>query len=305
MILDCLSPALPRGLIRVSILSLSGVLRALCGVSAGAAKASLSVHFARSGNVGELNAKDASQETVISLLGMLVGGLVVSWVVDPVTTWTLLITLLAIHLGMNTAAVRAVKMNTLNRQRACLFFSNLLEGKPLNIEEVGKQERIFERDGVIRWRGGPILGWARIGVSLEEIASSLGNRKLVTGSVDHGKISLQGLVSLFESEKHLLWCDKSRQTVLIALQEGTSPEQQLKAWVHAMLVVREFSIGRLGQRNELTDVEVFGLVELMLITVNKRWAEDSRLLRNGGWDVDVASLETTSGTRFCLTQDRD
>ena len=55
MLLDCLSPALPK-VVRIGVLSLSGVLRALCGVAAGGAKASLSVHFARSGNVGELNA---------------------------------------------------------------------------------------------------------------------------------------------------------------------------------------------------------------------------------------------------------
>jgi hypothetical protein len=54
------------------ILCTSGALRALCGVAAGSAKAALSVHFARSGNIGDLNAKDSSQETVIGLLGMLV-----------------------------------------------------------------------------------------------------------------------------------------------------------------------------------------------------------------------------------------
>ena len=55
MILDCLSPALPRGP-RVLLLSASSVLRALCGVAAGSAKASLSKHFAKWGNLGELNA---------------------------------------------------------------------------------------------------------------------------------------------------------------------------------------------------------------------------------------------------------
>lgn len=75
------------------------MLRSLCGVAAGSmspcflinrdlntkywnftgAKASLSAHFATQGNLGELNAKDSSQETVISLLGMLVGTLVVSY----------------------------------------------------------------------------------------------------------------------------------------------------------------------------------------------------------------------------------
>ena len=55
MIFDCLSPALPKAP-RVILLSLSSVLRALCGVAAGSSKASLSAHFAKWGNLGELNA---------------------------------------------------------------------------------------------------------------------------------------------------------------------------------------------------------------------------------------------------------
>jgi hypothetical protein len=55
MLLDCLSPAFPKGP-RVLLLGTSSVLRALCGVAAGSAKASLSAHFATQGNLGELNA---------------------------------------------------------------------------------------------------------------------------------------------------------------------------------------------------------------------------------------------------------
>lgn len=55
MVLDCLSPALPK-VPRVLLLSFSSVLRALCGVTAGSSKASLSAHFAKWGNLGELNA---------------------------------------------------------------------------------------------------------------------------------------------------------------------------------------------------------------------------------------------------------
>jgi hypothetical protein len=55
IVLDCISPALPTcG--RVSALCAASVLRALCGVAAGSAKASLSAHFAKRGNVGELSA---------------------------------------------------------------------------------------------------------------------------------------------------------------------------------------------------------------------------------------------------------
>jgi hypothetical protein len=55
MILDCLSPVFPKTS-RVSILCFSSALRALCGVAAGSSKASLSAHFARWGNLGEINA---------------------------------------------------------------------------------------------------------------------------------------------------------------------------------------------------------------------------------------------------------
>ena len=56
MILDCLSPLIPSGVCRVTILSVAGVLRALCGVAGGSSKASLSAHFSRWGNLAEVNA---------------------------------------------------------------------------------------------------------------------------------------------------------------------------------------------------------------------------------------------------------
>jgi hypothetical protein len=56
IILDFCSPIFP-GPVRVGLLCLSGSLKALCGVAGGATKACLSVHFAKTGNVGELNAK--------------------------------------------------------------------------------------------------------------------------------------------------------------------------------------------------------------------------------------------------------
>ncbi|RMZ90272.1 hypothetical protein DV736_g2502, partial [Chaetothyriales sp. CBS 134916] len=75
-VLDVLSPSLPAPLLRVPALCLASACRAICGVCGGSSKAILSAHFATRGNIGELNAKDGSQETVVSLLGMWVGGLV-------------------------------------------------------------------------------------------------------------------------------------------------------------------------------------------------------------------------------------
>jgi hypothetical protein len=62
--------------LRIVALCLSGSLRALCGVAAGGSKSALTLHFATPekgvGDLGEINAKDASKETVLSLFGMLV-----------------------------------------------------------------------------------------------------------------------------------------------------------------------------------------------------------------------------------------
>ena len=133
----------------------------------------------------KLSQKDSSQETVISLIGMLAGSLVVSYISSQWATWTAMIALLAIHLSMNYLAVRSVSMRTLNRQRANLVFSNYLDqliefdGQTKgsgNItfpspEEISIQEKIFARDGVICWKGGQspwiLRNWSRFSKNSE------------------------------------------------------------------------------------------------------------------------------------------
>ncbi|KAL2795859.1 vitamin B6 photo-protection and homoeostasis-domain-containing protein [Aspergillus keveii] len=180
MVLDCLSPMIPAGVSRVTVLSAAGVLRALCGVAGGSSKASLSAHFAKWGNLAEVNAKDSSQETVISLVGMLVGSLVVSHITSFTATWLTLLALLTLHLSLNYTAVRSVQMTTLNRQRANIVFSSMLSSDPdfallasvqladqqnyaepvernqedLQIPspaQVSRRERIFDASGTLKW----------------------------------------------------------------------------------------------------------------------------------------------------------
>jgi hypothetical protein len=144
--LDLLTPALPY-FPKLGVIVSAGVLRALCGVAANASKASLSAHFALTGNLAELNAKEASQETVVSLLGMLVGTLVVRWVEDKQIVWILMMLLAGLHLAMNYRAVRCVQMRSLNRQRATIVFREWLDhGTVLTPEQVSQRESIL-------WKG--------------------------------------------------------------------------------------------------------------------------------------------------------
>lgn len=160
--------------------------------------------------------KDSSQETIISLFGMLVrnslalhplplslslshriqvGSVVVSQITGFKTTWAALLLLLASHLSLNYAAVRSVQMTSLNRQRASMVFSTIVESDNYTTEkqitpkdqspdyetdltiptpaQIASSERILHKGDPFFWSSffSPTrqsLGTAKIGVSLAE-----------------------------------------------------------------------------------------------------------------------------------------
>ncbi|KAJ5162918.1 uncharacterized protein N7500_004748 [Penicillium coprophilum] len=325
MILDCLSPGVPAGPPRVIVLSTAGVLRALCGVAGGSSKASLSAHFAKWGNLAELNAKDSSQETVISLFGMLVGSVVISHITSFTTTWLILLLLLALHLSMNYAAVRAVQMTSLNRQRANIVFSALLDSDKslalaLDIDvpptspsknewtiltpaQVSKYERIFHRDGALQWTQHSDtdmtthhLGSAQIGVSM---STFLGGS--VSRSFKH-TLPLQRLVTVFADEMYILFLVPTETAgdvkwdASILLKRGCGVGQQLKGWVHALLAARVLGRMTIGSSVDVVLAVVEGT--LALLNTDSRFERYLTRLRGVGWDIDIAALETRSGRRI-------
>ncbi|CUS14733.1 unnamed protein product [Tuber aestivum] len=300
MILDCLSPAFPRS-VRILMLCCSGSLRAACGVAGGGSKASLSVHFARSGNVGELNAKDSSQETVIGLMGMLAGSFVVSRISSTWATWLSLTLLLAVHLGTNFKAVTAVALRTLNRQRANLVCSDFFDtGKILTPRQAARRERIFEKDGVLRWGGSRVFGNAEIGVRLAALIRSLRQSPGRKKGGEEG-VGLAELASVFQNEKYLLWYDAQRCLVTICLKEKVSPEEQLKSWVHALVLAREirhrWPKGGVDNSNGPSQQALLDTVRKTLDDIGMSFTPMLQRLREAGWDLGVAVLETVPGYR--------
>ncbi|KAL5120508.1 hypothetical protein ACEQ8H_001526 [Pleosporales sp. CAS-2024a] len=283
MILDCLSPGFPKPL-RVLILGFSSVLRSLCGVCAGSAKASLSAHFAKKGNLGELNAA---------------GSVVVSWVSSPIATWSVLTALLSIHLATNYAAVRSVSMRYLNRQRANIVFGSLFHnGLVPSPAEAAQRERIFERDGVLRWVDGTIVGHCTLGVPLQVLLSRMSHDGKRTASSSLQVIDLTDLVRLFAGQRYMLWFSNHEATVV--LKEGCTPLDQLKAWAHALLVAQEQRDD--GPPHQLKDDASLKLgrldtIKRTLEEVDQVFVKYTGLLEQSGWDVNTAALETRGGAR--------
>ncbi|KAF2127305.1 DUF647-domain-containing protein [Dothidotthia symphoricarpi CBS 119687] len=303
MVLDCLSPAFPRP-VRVLVLGGSSVLRSLCGVCAGSAKASLSAHFARRGNLGELNAvSTVMAEGFEPRNGHIAVWNAVSWVSTPSATWSVLIALLSIHLATNYAAVKAVSMRSLNRQRANIVLGSVLQhGKVPSPTDVSKRERIFERDGALRWVDDSIVGYCRVGVTLEALLNSISPRHKRTGSRDLLADKISDLLDIFADEAYVLWFAVHESKALIVLKEGCTPKDQLQAWTHALLLAQTVQRQQVARENrDKDDRPSFedGLVELRRTLEKTRGAFGAyaERLRDKGWDLDVAALETQGGTR--------
>ncbi|EWC45869.1 hypothetical protein DRE_04876 [Drechslerella stenobrocha 248] len=293
LIFDCLSPIFPKA-IRVMLLCTAGTLRALCGVAGGGSKAQLSVHFSKWGNVAELNAKDSSQETVISLLGMLAGSLVISSVTSKSATWVTMLLLIVIHLWTNYRAVKAVIMVTLNRQRANLVMSTFAEtGVILTPKDVARREHIFERDGVLRWYNGDIVGWGVIGARLSMI--------VIPPAASGDEVSLADVTKACPTEQYMLWFGGSRggrlrdRHVCICLENGCTPDSQLRAWMHGLLSARIL----FSQRSRAVKASdaLQALVDAKC-QIDRTFDEFLKRLAEAGWDLEDPQLETSSGFRY-------
>ncbi|TDL24306.1 DUF647-domain-containing protein [Rickenella mellea] len=291
ILLDCLSPALPSNL-RIAALCLSGSLRALCGVSAGGAKAALSVHFAKAGNVGELNAKDHSQETVIGLFGMMCGSFVISHITSRSATWTALLVLLAVHLTTNYLAVRSVVMTTLNRQRTNIVYTTYRERRmTLKPSQVARIERIFEYNGAIRnAHSGAFLGKCKIG-------SSFRMEALASPSPPSKEVAFGDLLTIFADEQYILWHKPPRSfnspekvVLYIWCKEEATPLTHLMAWIHTI----EFAERLRSSEKRSHDEPLAEMYRSTLNHVQSIFPVFLKELESAGWTPNVGAFLTNS-----------
>ena len=208
--------------------------------------------------------------------------------------------LLSVHLAMNLAAVRAVIMHTINRQRANILISTYLEqDRVLTPKEVADQERIFEWDGVLRWKGSSAFAKAQIGTSLQTLLGSLASPHAATRSISGATRPLNQLCKIFDGENYLLWYDAKSRNACIVLKTDISPRYSLKAWAQALLVAHRLNMDGEHATSARHD-QIFETLQSTLTSLSKHWDHFIERLIAAGWDVEAASLETMSGTRIAI-----
>lgn len=194
-------------------------------------------------------------------------------------------------------------MRTLNRQRANIVFSTLFESGTIpSPKEVSGRERIFERDGVLRWRGGSVLGYCKIGVPLRQVSQSLGPRTEKTGSIRNPDLGLSRIWDLYRDEDYVLWYDSLRFQAMVVLKDKASPTSQLKAWAQALTLAHIHQQQWKRDEKAMNEEAIFTALKDTLADLSRSFESHIQRLRTAGWDVDIAALETSPGRRIVMKQ---
>jgi hypothetical protein len=302
LVFDCLSPLYPGSQnTKIFLLCMSGLLRSICGVMAGGSRAALTQHFTDPvrGSIADVNAKDQSQETVITLVGMLAGSVLVKMVQgDGIEMWITVILLLSLHLFTNYKAVSSVIIRTLNRQRTNIVFSDIIRSLPeieqavdSTVEDVQKsvskllytprkasnRERILEPDGLLRWyssSGDQVVGHAEF-TGFQSILSILPASVSLDHLIDASQATVSGYLIFYSVRQH-------RPELKICLLNSRNKSCDVRAWVHALLIAQNLVNSPQLQTDPLHVIRETGrIVDRLFVELNIEPA-----LASAGWDLD-------------------
>lgn len=193
---------------------LSACSKACCGLIAGATKARISAHFAVAGHLADVTAKESTQETAVTLVGLVVG-MVCTRVLDTGVRqrWMLFIFLLFLHQWANYMLIRTLVFDTLNPQKCYLlaapyFHIDGSKSADSSAERLACPLKISQQETLIRPLYLAYYG-PQLGVSIRSLVDTLnklcgGKTMLKRESVD---VSWSAVVNIWQSEAFVIGID--------------------------------------------------------------------------------------------------
>lgn len=148
--IELAAPAFPSFFLGLACAA--SICRAITGMAGGATRMALTQHFALQGNAADIAAKEGSQETAVTLIGMIMGlGLTRLGSTSPRAAWVAFAALTVLHVYANLRAMRCLHICRLNPERLTIILPRILQGARIPTpEEVGEIERLLP-PVILRW----------------------------------------------------------------------------------------------------------------------------------------------------------
>ncbi|XP_051146048.1 protein root UVB sensitive 3 isoform X1 [Andrographis paniculata] len=222
MLMDLLSPLFPSAF--VIIVCAGSISRSFTGVASGATRAALTQHFALQNNAADISAKEGSQETVATMMGMALGMLLARITMGhSLIIWFCFLSLTVFHMYANYKAVCCLSLNTLNFERSSILLTHYMEtGQVLSPKLVSGMEHVLPQ-----W----MSLWARNSDGYLHHRIFLGAR---ISSLDNNQVmELTSLAtSYYNKGKYLLLQRKS--SVIVIIHKDSTSRDILQAYIHAL-----------------------------------------------------------------------
>ena len=284
----------------VTCSALSSVFKSICGMAAGASKSTISAHFALKGNMADINAKEGTQEILVTLAGMILGISYSSWFEhNPMFGIVLFFTLTIAHMLVNYVGVDLLRLRTLNYERAEVVISSAVEKAAIDIIS-----KIYEKDETRVSFDGDIIT-----MKPEETYESLYKSLIKLISSHEVKLGCRvgehcyspeylPVIKFFSKSKYLVDVTTSpRLIVKIFLKRDARLEDEWKGFIHGQLLLLTFS--RIHNSNQSIslgqekDKHFFKILDLSYQWVTYLTSGESlsspfslKTLKERGWDCD-------------------
>ena len=293
-----------RALLLVSAASTLG--KTLCGMSAAATKANITVYFAHKGdNMADLNAKEATQETLVSLVGMLLGVTLARWLLayeqsHPKWTqqiqWFTFVVLTVIHVWSNWKGVCILHLPTLNRERAeCVL-------TPLVLKATASDMEITDDHNYYSYLSTEIPSPTDVSESLvSSAAKMLWPGRLHLNAQFSDMITKcqpsRSLLNWFvvQIKYHYILTVDRKDNIYVCLLQGAGANDEIQAFCHALMLL---------QKTSLTEetIQYYGQVASAWIR-HAKYPLTERLSR-AGWEIRPQFGFARRRTALVLSSDK-
>ncbi|KAL2226266.1 UNVERIFIED_CONTAM: Protein root UVB sensitive 3 [Sesamum indicum] len=238
MLMDLVSPLFPSAFL--FIVCLGSISRAFTGVASGATRAALTQHFALQNNAADISAKEGSQETVATMMGMALGMVLARITMGhSIAIWFCFLSLTIFHMYANYKAVRCLSLCTLNFERSSILLSHYMEtSEVLSPKQVSVMEHVLPL-WMTSWRENRVEYLHQRDIHpLVLLNLSLKLSVLIYEFSFHGnRVDLSSLArSHYNKGKYILLAGK--HTISVIMHRDSTAADVLQAFMHALVLAK-------------------------------------------------------------------